>query len=970
MGNGARASEVESALGCFLDGPEDATAREQTAPDEVLTEPAQRPIYGDRYAVEVELGHGGMGRVLRALDLKLRRRVALKVLAPGRHDEQQRLRFEQEARAAGALNHPNIVAVHDVGDQAGEPYIVSELLEGKTLRTVLRDGPLAPDEVLDLGLQAASGLAAAHRKGIVHRDLKPENVFLTDDGRLKILDFGIAKLLPEAQQDGRIRTDTGSMLGTPAYMSPEQVRGQLADARSDVFSCGAVLYEMLSGRPPFDGATTVDLAYSILHDSPASMPSSGLSRIIERCLEKEPGARYANGAELLDDLTALTRGSRIPVGRTLRRRVTNVAALMLVCTALLALLAREFGRRPGRVKMAVADFSNDTAEKDLDSLSGMLITSLEQSHRLSVLTRSRMFEVLHEIGRPDAERIDETLGRELARKASAKALVLASVRRFGDLYAIDLKVLDPERNEHLFAVREQGRGKESIPGLIDRLAEQVRSGFDEKAADIQATSVPVARSTTSNVEAYRHFFAGEQIYLLKMDWQGAEKEFLEAVRLDPEFALAHLRLAQVSEGSSSVHLERAMLLAARLSERELCGARSVRSILDGHEAEALLQLKECADRYPEDEWTVLRAGDWSFHQGDLDAAAAYLGKVRARNSLNAEAYAHLITIWQLQRRFDLVISAATEQVTRRHDPETYDHLAWAKVVSGDRAGAEQTLQDMERLFPEDPRPFRSRVVAYAHDAEPDKAEELLARPELAGSGLSTKFDWWRGRYKKVMATLDEKLAKDPTDLGAIWGKAWRFASRGQIAAGRQAAKTVALQLPTDKSLFLLYCALGDADAASEMLDSNRLVPLLRSGLRLRVAAVRAHEEGRMADEIAAYEKLAVGDPLYRSSDFFQLGALYLRAQAPRKAIDAFGKGLETVVGNWQQVLDWQGLGVANRPWNLVSVWYQLATAYDRAGEPFAALEWYRRVLRMWSDADPDIPELIDTRARIATLTGK
>ncbi|HWE24888.1 MAG TPA: serine/threonine-protein kinase, partial [Myxococcales bacterium] len=243
-------------------------------------------MYAGRYRVEAELGHGGMGRVLRARDLKLGRDVAIKVLARDAGDAKHRMRFEQEARAAGALNHPNIVAVHDIAEHDGEPFIVTELLEGETLRSVLSRGPLAPGEALELAQQLAAGLSAAHAKGIVHRDIKPENLFLTDDGRLKILDFGIAKLL-EAQ-DGK-QTVTGTVIGTPGYMSPEQIRGERADARSDVFAFGSVVHEMLTGTSPFERASTVETGYAIMHEPAARLPAStspALARVVSRALQK------------------------------------------------------------------------------------------------------------------------------------------------------------------------------------------------------------------------------------------------------------------------------------------------------------------------------------------------------------------------------------------------------------------------------------------------------------------------------------------------------------------------------------------------------------------------------------------------------------------------------------------------------------------------------------------------------------
>jgi|SRR5467141_202620 len=242
---------------------------------------------------------GGMGRVVRARDLKLGREVAIKLLNPGAHTERQRLRFEREARAAGALNHPNILAVHDIGEHGGEPFIVTELLEGETLRKRLSRGPLGPVRALALATQLADGLSAAHAAGIVHRDVKPENLFITKKGYLKILDFGITKLLEAAQAPAGLHTDTGAVMGTPAYMSPEQVQGEDATPRSDVFAFGAVLHEMLSGKGPSERRSAVESAYAILHEAPGPLPASTpepLARLIVRSLEKDPALRPVDGS--------------------------------------------------------------------------------------------------------------------------------------------------------------------------------------------------------------------------------------------------------------------------------------------------------------------------------------------------------------------------------------------------------------------------------------------------------------------------------------------------------------------------------------------------------------------------------------------------------------------------------------------------------------------------------------------------
>src|SRR5437763_13851231 len=272
-----------------------------------------------------------MGRVFVAHDLKLDRDVALKVLPPGDHDARDVLRFEQEARAAGALDHPNVVAVHDIGTHDGAPYIISELLDGRTLRDALGSGPLPAEVALDHAVQLAHGLAAAHAKGVIHRDLKPENLFITGQGVLKILDFGIAKLAvrPEPKQG---ITETGAVIGTIGYMAPEQVRGREADPRADVFAFGAILYEMLSGRRAFSRASRIDTAFAVVNEEPPALPPGvpkAIEKIVRRCLAKDPAARYASGAELE---TALAEAAPRP-----RRLVLDIALLLLAIGITLAL---------------------------------------------------------------------------------------------------------------------------------------------------------------------------------------------------------------------------------------------------------------------------------------------------------------------------------------------------------------------------------------------------------------------------------------------------------------------------------------------------------------------------------------------------------------------------------------------------------------------------------------------------------
>lgn len=302
---------------------------------------------GDRlgpYEIVAPLGAGGMGKVYRAHDARIGRDVAIKVLA-GRHEQGQLKRFELEARAAGSLNHPNIVAVHDVGLYEDEPYIVSELLEGRTLRAILEAHHPTHREATDYALQLARGLAAAHEKGVLHRDLKPENLFVTADGRLKILDFGIAKLLPSADRSSTAAvkaTDTGAILGTIAYMSPEQVQGRPADHRSDIFAFGVILYELLMGAPAFEGASAVETGYAILMAQPRKLPGDvplAITKVVRRCLRKDPAERYQSAHELSQELEHAVAAAA--TGRSVRRVLPWIAAMLFATLGLAVLLWRQ-----------------------------------------------------------------------------------------------------------------------------------------------------------------------------------------------------------------------------------------------------------------------------------------------------------------------------------------------------------------------------------------------------------------------------------------------------------------------------------------------------------------------------------------------------------------------------------------------------------------------------------------------------
>ncbi len=504
------------------------------------------PVYGGRYRVEEELGRGGMGRVVRARDLKLGRDVALKVLAAGKHDEEHRRRFEQEARAAGALNHPNILDVHDVGEHEGDPYIVTELLRGETLRAALTRGAMRGAEVLDLAGQLASALAAAHARGIVHRDLKPDNLFLTEDGRLKVLDFGIAKLLDPGSAEA-LRTATGALIGTPAYMSPEQIEGRATDARSDVFSAGIVLHELLSGKTPFGRRSTLETAYAIVHDEPPPLPPSTpevLSRVAQRCLRKDPEARYPDGRALLADLRAGAGAEPGPLRSDAARRPSRARLVLLAAIAALAAAGSWYALSAGRARrtgaariaaasVAVLPFVDMSPAHDQeyfsDGLTEEILNSLAQLDGLHVAGRTSSFSFKGK---------NEDL-REVGRQLGVGNVLEGSVRKQDDRVRITAQLISVKDGFHVWS-QTYDRRLSDVFAVQDEIGRAVA-----EALEVRLLSGPRPPRAAIDPDAYNEFLLGRQFANLgsKDGSRRAADAFRKAVRLAPGYAPAWAALA-------------------------------------------------------------------------------------------------------------------------------------------------------------------------------------------------------------------------------------------------------------------------------------------------------------------------------------------------------------------------------------------------------------------------------------------
>ncbi len=761
------------------------------------------------YEIVAPLGAGGMGEVYRARDTRLGREVAVKVLPDTFASRPDRLaRFEREARALAAISHPNILVIHDYGTYETVTYVVTELLEGQTLRDRLAKGPVAWREAVEVGAAIAEGLAAAHTKGIVHRDHKPENLFLTTDGRVKILDFGLARMtpLPNAQSETGLyvpaETDAGTVMGTVGYMSPEQVRGQTADARSDLFSFGCVLFEMVVGRRPFQRDTAAETMTAILHDEPPDPAGSGnqvpgeLGRLIRHCLAKSPNQRLQSARDLALGLRATTTdpGHQRPVGTRARPRlvVTLIAALLLIGAIAASTYFLTRGGKPPEVgnpaedakaidALAVMPFVNvggDTKTEFLsDGLAEYLINSLSRVGREGLKVRPFTSVSRYKGKAPDIP----TFGREL----NVQMIVTGKLHQQGEDLIISVAVVDVREDNQLWGNRYQGK-LGGILDLQDQIARDVAanlrlrlSGAEDQRLTKRDTADPEAYLLYSEGEYHWNKFTPEGIQL-------AIEYFERALKKDPKYALAHAGLGRayvllgginlgprVTHAKGKKYLTQALALDDTLSDAHTAMGL-IHAFHDWDWTAAERELKHAVAHGS----SGLSHNSYGFYlaaMGRPNEALIYMQRNIDVDPLSARTRNEIAMCCNWTRQYDKAISAAEKALELNSDfSGAYANIGVAYVGKGMPQEAITVLQKANKLGQTHRSVQGALGYAYAMANKRTDSEKILEELKALSQG---RFGFALS-IARIHAALGEKdqtfewlqKACDERDPQVIWLK--------------------------------------------------------------------------------------------------------------------------------------------------------------------------------------------------------
>jgi len=1006
----------------------------ETPKDELST----GSTFAGRYQIIEELGRGGMGRVYKVMDTRIKEKVALKLLKPEIASDKRTIeRFSNELKFARKIRHKNVCQMFDLNEEKGTQYITMEYVPGEDLKSMIRmSGQLSVGTAVNIAKQVCEGLAEAHKIGVIHRDLKPQNIMIDKNGNALIMDFGIARSIK-----GKGMTGAGVMIGTPEYMSPEQVEGKEVEQRSDLYSLAVILYEMLTGRVPFEGDTAFTIGVkhkSELPQNPKELNSQipdDLSHLILKSMEKDKEKRYQNAGEVHAELAMIEKGiptteraapkrkpltsREITVSFNLRRlflpAVVLIAAVLAAVVIWQVLKQKEPAPAPKiENSVAVISFENQTGDKAYDYLQkaipNLLITSLEQTGGLYVMTWERMSDLLAQIGKKEVENIDRELGFRLCRMEGVEALVLGSFIKAGEMFATDVKVLDAETKKSLKSASSRGEGVDSIlKTQIDELSKEIFGWIAVAKPKIEPQEIPVTDITTESMEAYKYFISGLENYQ-KFYFENARRDLEKAVEIDPDFASACLYLAAANDRLVNYEerdraIERAKSFSQKASDKERLFIESrYAQYIERDVGKAGNILREITEKYPREKLAYFYLGVFFRNAGNNMGAIEKHQKVLELDPGFGESHNDLGYIYiQLEDYQKAIEHFKVYLALNPGDANPYDSLAEAYFFMG---RLDEAISYYKQALDIRPDFFSSNFplgYIYALKENPGQAVKSLDEYIASGPPGANSFGhMFKGFYHHLLGSTEQAFIE--------LQKAEELADEERVEIGKAAVRWIKGVIHLDR---------GEFDLAREYnevwLDTYvKLNPVLASffrGIYHLLSGLIDLKEGNLGEAKNRVARVKALMPLIipnqRESLMFMMNILEaeiwlaegnleqalsvlrkeslsrMRPPALQNIVDVIGYNMPTLkdvlarahkqAGNLDEAIaEYERLitfDPDSRARYLIHplYHYRLAKLYEERGWRGKAIDQYEKFLDIWKNADPGRVEVGDAKKCLADL---